>query len=235
MKKLINHIRSEWYRYGLETIVVIIGILVAFTLNNWNEERKLKIKSRVYSEKLVSDLVTDTININNLINNCQQMQESIEIYFDYFEQDTNPLSNLIDSSKSVQWDFFRYLPVDYTFVDMQSSGNTDLLNEEQRRSFIELSNAQKFLLIVIDKAITDIKHEIYERNKYLDFDRSERGFFEIIRAQQDRSFKVQGLLHQHNILTNAHDLCRFMKSLGESIKEHSKRCLKLLSENEITE
>ncbi len=29
MKKLINHIRSEWFRYGLETIVVIIGILVA--------------------------------------------------------------------------------------------------------------------------------------------------------------------------------------------------------------
>lgn len=232
MKKILNHLRENWIQLGLETVVVVVGILVAFTLNNWNEERKSNIKSKEYSEKLVSDLVTDTININKLINNCQQMQKSIEIYFGFFEQDYNPLSVLIDSSKSVQWSFFRYLPVNYTFVDMQSSGNTDLLNEDQRRSLIELSNAQKFLQIVIDRSILDIKHEMYERNKHLDFDQSEQDFFDRIRAQQDRSSKVQGLLHQHNILTNINnDLCGLTKSLGESIKKYSKRCLELLSEN----
>jgi len=32
MRKIINHIKSEWYRYGLETLVVIFGILVDLRL-----------------------------------------------------------------------------------------------------------------------------------------------------------------------------------------------------------
>ena len=40
MKEIINHLKSEWWKYGLETIVVIVGILVAFSLDNWNENRK---------------------------------------------------------------------------------------------------------------------------------------------------------------------------------------------------
>jgi hypothetical protein len=235
-KLLTENKFSKYLIYAIgEIVLVVIGILIALSINNWNEEKKSKIKSREYCEKLVSDLVTDTINIYYLINNCEQIQGSIEMYFDFFEQGNNTLSDLIDSSKSIQWKFFRYLPVNYTFVDMQSSGNTDLLNEEQRRSLIELSNAQKFLQIVIDKAITDTKNEMYERNKYLDFDQSESDFFERISTQQDRSSKVQGLKHQHNVLTSIHNLCGFMKSLSEPIKEHSKRCLELLQENEITE
>jgi len=37
--RIFKHLRSEWFRYGFETIAVIVGILVAFALDNWNEER----------------------------------------------------------------------------------------------------------------------------------------------------------------------------------------------------
>ena len=39
--KIIKHLKSDWFRYGFETVAVVIGILVAFALDNWNEERKL--------------------------------------------------------------------------------------------------------------------------------------------------------------------------------------------------
>jgi len=39
--KIIKHLKSDWLRYGFETVAVVIGILVAFALDNWNEERKL--------------------------------------------------------------------------------------------------------------------------------------------------------------------------------------------------
>lgn len=31
--------KTDWFRYGFETIAVVVGILVAFALDNWNEER----------------------------------------------------------------------------------------------------------------------------------------------------------------------------------------------------
>ena len=40
MRKIISHLKENWIKYGFETIVIIIGILGAFTLNNWNENRQ---------------------------------------------------------------------------------------------------------------------------------------------------------------------------------------------------
>lgn len=37
---IIKHLKSEWLSYGFETLDAIVGILVAFALDNWNEERK---------------------------------------------------------------------------------------------------------------------------------------------------------------------------------------------------
>ena len=48
MKKIIKHFKNNWYRYGLETLVVIVGILVAFTLNSWNEARKNRALEKAY-------------------------------------------------------------------------------------------------------------------------------------------------------------------------------------------
>jgi len=41
MRKVIQHLRENWIRYGFETLVVLVGILGAFQLNTWNENRRL--------------------------------------------------------------------------------------------------------------------------------------------------------------------------------------------------
>ena len=64
MKKIINHLKENWIRHGFETLVVTIGILGAFTLNNWNESRKNKIKSINYLTGIAEELRTDTATIN---------------------------------------------------------------------------------------------------------------------------------------------------------------------------
>ena len=62
MKKIINHLKEEWYKYGLETLVVVVGILVAFSLNNWNESRKSNIselKSLIEINASLKDIETN--------------------------------------------------------------------------------------------------------------------------------------------------------------------------------
>ncbi len=228
--KFLKHLKDNWFRYGFESLAIVVGILAAFALESWNDQRKTRLAADVYSQKIISDIVADTININRLIDYCMIMQESIDAYFQLFDQGNTPLTDLIDSAENVNRSLFRYLPINHTFLDMQSSGNTVLLNDEQRISLMELSNNQEFLQIIIEKVIDDIKKEDFERNKYLDFDRSPDDFFESISVQQDISSKAQGLNHQHNLLTKNHELAYHMINKGTSIKEKSNRCLELLSD-----
>ena len=42
MKKIIEVLRTKWAEYTVEIFVIVFGILIAFSLNTWNESRKLK-------------------------------------------------------------------------------------------------------------------------------------------------------------------------------------------------
>ena len=34
--RIFKHLRTDWFRDGVEFLAVIVGILVAFALENWN-------------------------------------------------------------------------------------------------------------------------------------------------------------------------------------------------------
>jgi len=60
---IIKHIKSDWFRYGFETLAVIVGILAAFALESWHEETKTKKTERGLLMELRTNLQT---NIDNL-------------------------------------------------------------------------------------------------------------------------------------------------------------------------
>ena len=61
MKRIIEHLKLEWWKYELETLVVKVGILGAFTLNNWNDSRKDKIIEQEIYKNLQTSLRKDGV------------------------------------------------------------------------------------------------------------------------------------------------------------------------------
>jgi len=56
---------GKYLKYAIgEILLVVIGILIALQINNWNELRKLKIIEIGILEGIRQDLVSDTIDIN---------------------------------------------------------------------------------------------------------------------------------------------------------------------------
>ena len=76
MKKIIETLKQKWAEYLLEIIVITIGIMVAFTLNNWNEERKRQDTIRGIYSIIKNDLKTDIDKIDKQIHRMLR-QDSI--------------------------------------------------------------------------------------------------------------------------------------------------------------
>ena len=59
---------KKYLKYAIgEIFLVVIGILVAVSLNNWNEERKSKKRLNTIFEMVKSDFIQDTIITNRAI------------------------------------------------------------------------------------------------------------------------------------------------------------------------
>ena len=67
---------AKYLRYAIgEILLVVIGILIALQINNWNENRKQSELKTVYISRLVSDIQQDTLNIQIIKKQTEEAQE----------------------------------------------------------------------------------------------------------------------------------------------------------------
>jgi hypothetical protein len=104
MKKIQKHFLKNWYKYGLETLVVVVGVLIAFALNDWNEG----IKERRFEQKMLSELYASLQNnieyLDRAIRRNDDARRSCQLILDYFDSDL-PYNDSLDYhfSESLFW------------------------------------------------------------------------------------------------------------------------------------
>ena len=59
---------GKYLKYAIgEIILVVVGILIALSINNWNEANKNKALERGFIHNLISDFESDVKQINEVI------------------------------------------------------------------------------------------------------------------------------------------------------------------------
>ena len=59
-KRLREH---DWFAAAIEVLIVIVGILIALQVSNWNEDRQDRARARQYAQRLHGELQTDLANM----------------------------------------------------------------------------------------------------------------------------------------------------------------------------
>ena len=77
MKKLLQTLKQKWAEYLLEMIVITAGILGAFALNNWNENRDQKLRDENVLLEIYSNLNQDFETLRYVSENAT---DQIELY-----------------------------------------------------------------------------------------------------------------------------------------------------------
>jgi hypothetical protein len=136
--RVFKHLRSDWFRYGFETLAVIVGILIAFALENWRDIKKEEHEILI---NLLNDL-NDAKQQSAISINVELMSKQYSIS-DLNQQSNNnslPLEFYTDSILyEVIWNVEMEVPVINSYSDIKNTGKTGLItNERIRRRFTNL-------------------------------------------------------------------------------------------------
>ena len=158
---------GKYFKYAAgEIILVVIGILIALGINNWNQERKNNSLKKSYLENLKVDLKTDIENLE-MLDSINTSAETEGFYLAEF-LDNNLME--IDTLRLTKSIFFcGYIPnstiISATYNDLINSNNIVLFND------IELFNNR-----ILKTAWYDYRDEILKFHSpllYQDFYKSD--------------------------------------------------------------
>lgn len=111
-----------------EIVLVVLGILIALQINNWNSARQDRARERVYLANIRSDLVEDVADMNRYLAIRKERIAAAERILKHFNGDpiTDPSAFNADGISIYSWQ--RYYLGNNTYQEMVSSGNFALLS-----------------------------------------------------------------------------------------------------------
>lgn len=133
---------SKYLIYAIgEIVLVVIGILIALQINNWNEERILQKQEITYLQNLRDDLKAQIVLLdgyiefeNIIINQSNDIVDHYEIHKGFKNMDSifPKLNDL-----SVRWTFSN---INTTLIEMINSGQINIIqNKELKTELIEFN------------------------------------------------------------------------------------------------
>ena len=154
MFKFFRHIRksllnegktSKYFKYAIgEIVLVVIGILIALQINNWNEQNKKRNLKKEYQSSLINDYTKDTIQLNDRLNRNKERFTLLSSTYDSIEkgyyktiEDYTKLYASISAGIRVT-----NIYNTNSFNILISSGNIDLFDKEFRTELMELNRLQ---------------------------------------------------------------------------------------------
>ena len=150
---------GRYFKYAIgEIILVVIGILIALQINNWNENRKLKQNEVVLVKQLLNDVKKDSIFFEDRL---FKLNNQIQFYNDIFNMCNNrPIISQFKDSISVAYQPFVRLDRQSSLIKNNPEAYNNLINEDLK---LELQNhiAQyEFAKVTLDFYSAQIKQYI---------------------------------------------------------------------------
>ena len=159
----------KYMRYAIgEIVLVVIGILIALSINNWNETRKDNRQEVVYYCKIKEDLESDKNRIETIIESIVERQVVCKQLLLKLHSTPKDKSVIIDDYLyAVRSDVF--YPNKAAISDITSSGKLSLLhNEELKKIILEYYTEMENSLRIIYTNQSEVTDRIFQYDNILE-------------------------------------------------------------------
>ncbi|WP_162919992.1 hypothetical protein [Hanstruepera ponticola] len=141
---------GKYFKYAIgEIVLVMIGILLALQVNNWNEQRKLVQKEVQVLIALKEDIETNINNLNEGIRVVNQLKNNNLQVIKFFEQKTPYEESMIQYFSN----FLGIWDPDFSYASYENlkSQNLDLIsNRDLRQTIVNLFDVEMDMLDIAE-------------------------------------------------------------------------------------
>jgi hypothetical protein len=223
---------SKYLKYAIgEIILVVIGILLALQINNWNENRQNQNSLDRYTESLIKEIANDTIDYNHYIDLLLKRQKRISRYKILISKGNLTPEDLEKLLKDYGLLVISYNPVTTTYEDLVNTGNLELFSKSKREAISSHLRWIKYIEESIDKNEAIRTNQRMKSLEYLNQGLDTLDFFNSIDFKRDKSYIVQGLKHKWNEISKETDLLTFMNNSKEFYFDSAKKTIYALKAN----
>ena len=155
---------GKYLKYAIgEIVLVVIGILIALSINNFNNDKKQRNTEQVYLQSLQTEFKTNLKKINDCLTENTERVNAVEdmlALFDNNVRDTISNKAISDIIYSVFGGEATYMPSIGVLTDIVSSGNLNLIQNEQLRQSLASFESKLDFIKLQENATHSMKDEM---------------------------------------------------------------------------
>ncbi|MCK0180373.1 DUF6090 family protein [Flavobacteriaceae bacterium S0862] len=147
---------GKYFKYAIgEIILVMIGILLALQVNNWNERNKTKHTEVFVLKEVLNNLNEDATILNDILNQRQKTKASIANMLIYLQEE-NLDKDTLEKDLVNYMSFERYFPINNAYEILKSKG----LQLSNNSLTSKISRYYDFEQKKINRSILDVENAI---------------------------------------------------------------------------
>jgi hypothetical protein len=130
---------SKYFKYAIDEIVlVMIGILLALQVNNWNQNQGIKKQLENYKTSLLSEINKDLKELERIDSLNVFSTNQINEYFSLYNSNPVNYDSLILKKKLTQVTWNSFKSNLYTIEELITSGNISFFSHKEKLAIITL-------------------------------------------------------------------------------------------------
>ncbi|NNL87571.1 MAG: hypothetical protein HKP25_00735, partial [Marinicaulis sp.] len=143
LRRITEHVRAQnWFAVFLDFIIVVVGVFMGIQLGNWNEAGRERLSEAQYLERFADEIELTIAHIREERAFAETAQSTIEAFTAEAYREGATDEEVLSATKgflSTGAFFVNFRPIRTTFDDLISTGNLEIIkNENIRTGLIKL-------------------------------------------------------------------------------------------------
>jgi len=231
----------NYFKYAIgEIALIVIGILIALQIDNWNQQRQDRILEEDYYCQFLEDLNQDAIQLDEQVKYTQERLHHANKMLGLLQKGNSDLAEILEHIKgAVSKTDATMMPNMNAFEDLKSSGNLRLITDKKIKNQLTKYYAnEQGLLNIINRNAISITTRFKEKT-----DRINNGWVYLIESQNGfdstlvKVEKLKGLSVRNNEVTLNHinDALSYIASNSRNLEHLRALELEIFSMKELLE